>query len=92
MPDGSYSIAGIQDYFEFIMKKHDTVASDENSPVLIYPNKIKNRIVFKIKTGYKLELLSNETMKLLVDGLIIDKDKNGGNVSELEQVDSVAML
>ena len=92
MPDGSYSIAGIQDYFEFIMKKHDTVASDENSPVLIYPNKIKNRIVFKIKTGYKLELLSNETMKLLVDGLIIDKDKNGGNVPELEQVDSVAML
>ena len=31
----------------------------------IYPNKIKNRIVFKVKTGYKLELLSSETMKLL---------------------------
>ena len=37
----------------------------ENPPVQIYPNKIKNRIVFKIKTGYKLELLTPETMKLL---------------------------
>ena len=61
LPDGSYSIADIQDYFEFIIKKHET----ENRPVQIYPNKIKNRIVFKIKTGYKLELLIPETMKLL---------------------------
>ena len=61
LPDGSYSIADIQDYFEFIIKKHKT----ENRPVQIYPNKIKNRIVFKIKTGYKLELLTPETMKLL---------------------------
>ena len=63
LPDGSYSIADIQDYFAFIIKKLETVT--ENSPVQIYPNKIKNRIVFKIKTGYKLELLSPETMKLL---------------------------
>ena len=63
MPDGSYSIADIQDYFEFIIKKQETLA--ENPPVQIYPNKIKNRIVFKVKTGYKLELLSSETMKLL---------------------------
>ena len=62
-PDGFYSIADIQDYFEFIIKKHETLT--ENPPVQIYPNKIKNRIVFKIKTGYKLELLSLETMKLL---------------------------
>ena len=54
LPDGSYSIADIQDYFEFIIKKHETLT--ENPPVQIYPNKIKNRIVFKIKTGYKLEL------------------------------------
>ena len=46
--DGSYSISGIQDYFEFIIKKHETLA--ENPPIQIYPNKIKNRIVFKIKT------------------------------------------
>ena len=63
LPDGSYSIADIQDYFEFIIKKHETLTED--SPVEIYPNRIKNRIVFKIKAGYKLELLSLEAMKLL---------------------------
>ena len=63
LPDGSYSIADIQDNFEFIIKKHETLT--ENPPVQIYPNKIKNRIVFKIKTGYKLELLTFKTMKLL---------------------------
>ena len=60
LPDGSYFIADIQDYFEFIIKKHKTLA--ENPPVQIHPNKIKNR--FKIKTGYKLELLTPETMRL----------------------------
>ena len=63
LPDGSYSIADIQDYFEFIIKKHGNLA--ENPPVQIYPNKIKTRIVFKVKTGCKLELLSLETMNLL---------------------------
>ena len=63
LPDGSYSIADIQDYFEFIIKKHKTLT--ENPPVQIYANKIQNRIVFKVKIGYKLELLSSETMKLL---------------------------
>ena len=63
LPDGSYSIADIQDYFEFIIKKHETLT--ENPPIQIYPNKIKNRTVFKINTGYKLELLTPETMKLL---------------------------
>ena len=48
LPVGSYSIADIQDYFEFIIKKHETLT--ENPPIQIYPNKIKNRIVFKIKT------------------------------------------
>ena len=61
LPDGSYSIADIQDYFEYIIKKHETLT--ENPPVQIYPNKIRNRIIFKIKTGYKLEFLSSETMK-----------------------------
>ena len=63
MPAGSYLISDIQDYFEFIIKKHKTLA--ENSPMQVYPNKIKNRIVFKLKIGYKLELLFPETMKLL---------------------------
>ena len=63
LPDGFYSIADIQDYFEFIIKKHEALT--ENSQIQIYSNRIKNRIVFKIKTGYKLELLTSETMKLL---------------------------
>ena len=54
LPDGSYSVSDIQDYFEFIIKKQETFT--ENPPVPIYPNKNKNRIAFKIKTGYKLEL------------------------------------
>ena len=62
LPDGSF-IDDIQDYFAFIIKKHETLTED--LPVQIYPNKIKNRIVFKIKTGYKLELLTLETMRLL---------------------------
>ena len=63
LPDGSYNISEIQDYFEYIIKKHETIG--ETAPMLIYANTITNRIVFKIKTGYKLELLSKETMKLL---------------------------
>ena len=39
LPDSSYSIADIQDYFEFIIEKHETLT--ENPPVQIYPNKIK---------------------------------------------------
>ena len=56
----------------------------------IYVNKIKNRIVFKIKTDYKLDLLSPETMKLL--GTLkkdVDKDKDGENVPKLESVEVV---
>ena len=74
LPDGSYNISEIQDYIEYIIKKHETIG--ENAPILIYANTINNRIVFKIKSGYKLELLSNETMKLLGNtSSIIDADK-----------------
>ena len=62
--DGTYSFLEIQDYFEYIMKKHETIAN--NPSVQIYVNKIKNRTAFEIKTGYKLELLSLEAMKLLI--------------------------
>ena len=88
LPDGSYSISDIQDYFEFIIKKHETLT--ENPPVQIYVNKIKNRIVFKIKTGYKLELLTPETMKLLGSTKKdVDKNKNGENIPKLESVEVV---
>ena len=88
LPDASYSIADIQDYFEFIIKKHKTLI--ENTPVQIYPIKIKNRIIFKIKTGYKLELLTPETMKLLGSTKKdVDSDKNSENVPKLESVEVV---
>ena len=58
--DGSYCISDIQDCFEYIIKKHETIAN--NPPVQIDENKIKNRILFKINTGYKLQLLSPERM------------------------------
>ena len=62
----------------------------ENPPVQIYSNKIKNRIVFKKKTAYKLEFLTPETMKLLGSTKKdVDKDKNGENVSKLESVEVV---
>ena len=60
LPDGSCSIFEIQDYFEFIIKKHKTLT--ENLPIKIYPNTIINRIIFKTKSSYKLEFLTPETM------------------------------
>ena len=88
LPDGSYNISEIQDYIEYIIKKHEKIG--ENAPILIYTNTINNRIVFKIKTGYKLELLSKETMKLLGSTkYIIDADKNCENVPRLENVEVV---
>ena len=90
LPDGSYSVDDIQDYFEFIIKKHQTLT--ENPPVQVYPNKIKNRIVFKLQGGYKLELLTLETMRLLGSTKKdVDKDKNGEIVPELESVEVVLM-
>ena len=48
------------------------------------------RIVFKIKTGYKLELLTPETMRLLGSTKKdVDKDKDGENVPKLESVEVV---
>ena len=70
LPDGSYSISDTQEYFEFIIKKDETLT--ENPPTQIYPNKIKNWIISKVKTGYKLELLSPETMKLLGKKMLIN--------------------
>ena len=87
-PDGSYSVSDIQDYFEYIIKKHETIA--DNPPVQIYVNKIKNRIVFKIKTRYKLELLSEETMQLLGSSKkVIENNKDCEIVPALETVEVV---
>ena len=64
--------------------------NNKNPSIKIYSNKIKNRIVFKIKNGYKLDLLTPETMKLLGSTKkVFDKDENSENVPKLESVEVV---
>ena len=88
LPDGSYSISDIQDYFEYVLKKRNQ--SVDNPSIRIYIYKTENRITFKIKSGYYLELLTPETMKLLGSTVSkINKDKNGENVPHLEVVELV---
>ena len=83
LPDGSYSVSDIQDYFQYILKKHGE--NTDKPSIQIYVKKIKNRMTFKIKKVYSLELLVKETMKLLGSTKNnITKDKNGGNVPHLE--------
>ena len=87
---GSCSISDIQDYFEYNFKKYGE--NTGNPSIRIYVNKIKNRITFKIKTGYYLELLTPETMKLLGSTENkTTKDKNGENVPHLE-ITEVALV
>ena len=62
LPDGSYSISDIQDYFEYILKKHSE--SVDNPSFRMHINRIENRITFKIKNGYYLELLTPETPEI----------------------------
>ena len=83
LPDASYSASDIQDYFEYIKKtKHETVT--DNPLIKIYANKIENRIKFKIRTGYYLELFTPETMKFLGSSKRkITKSENGENMSHL---------
>ena len=88
LPAGSCNIPEIQGYIEYIIKKQETIG--ETAPILVFANTINNRIVFKIKSGYKLELLSKETMKLLGSTKdTIDADKNSKNVPKLENVEVV---
>ena len=88
LPDGSYSISVFQDYFHCIIKKQKTIA--DNRPVQIYTNSIKNKIVLKIKTGYKLELSSPATMKLLGSTKKdVDQNKDAEDAPKLETIEDV---
>ena len=88
LPDGLYSVSDIQDYFEYILKKH--IESVDNPSIRIYVKTIENRITFKIKSGYYLELLTPETMKLLGSAENkITRNKNSENVPHLEIVELV---
>ena len=83
LPDGSYSVSDIQDYFEYTLKKH--VEDIDKPSVEIYINKIENRVTFKIKKGHGLDLLMPETMKLLgITENKITKDENGENLPHLK--------
>ena len=62
LPDGSYSVSDIQNYIKFIIKKRETLT--KIASINVYINRINNRLVFKIKGGYKLELQTPEIMKL----------------------------
>ena len=88
LPDGSYSITDIQNYFKYILKKHG--GNVDNLSIIIFVNKTENRITFKIKNGYCFELLTPETMKLLGSTESkITKDINSENVPHLEIVELV---
>ena len=78
LPDGLYSVLDIQDYFEYLIKTHETVT---NNPLeMIYVNKIENRTTLKTSTGYYVKLLTPEATKVLGSTISkITKDKNGEN-------------
>ena len=87
LPDGSYSVSDIQDYMEYTIKKHETLTSIP--PIHVYINRMKNRLVFKMKDGLKLELQMPEARKLFDSTKkLIDETKNGENAPSLE-VDEV---
>ena len=86
LPDRSYSVLDIQEYFQYILKKHGQNINDNNNPsIKIRINKIETGTAFKIKTGYYLELLTPKTVKLLGSTKSkVTKDGNGGNVPHLK--------
>ena len=87
LPDGSYSVSDIQDYMEYTIKKHETLTTIP--PIHVYINRMKNRLVFKMKDGLKLELQMPEARKLFDSTKkLIDETKNGENAPSLE-VDEV---
>ena len=88
MADSSYSVSDIQDYTEYIIKKHEELPT--NPLICIYIDRINNKLVFKIKAEYKLELQTHETIKLFGDTkILIGKTMNGENVFSLEAVEVV---
>ena len=83
LPDGSYSRSDIQDYIKYIIKKRKTLT--RILPIHVYINRVNDRLVLKIKHGYKLELQTPETMKLFGNTKkLIDKTKKGEKVPSIE--------
>ena len=85
MPDGCYYMSYTKDYIDYIIKKNETLRTI--SPNNVYINRINNRLVFKIKDRYKLELQMCETVGLFGSTKkLIDKIKNEEKVQSLEVV------
>ena len=75
LPDGSYPVSNIKDYFEYIIKKYETMTY--NSPIRLFVSKIENMVTFRTTTGHHLEFLTHEAMKVLRGTKSnINKDKN----------------
>ena len=88
LTDGSYPVLDIQNYIEYIIKKHETLTTIP--PLHIYINRINNTLVFKIKDGCELELQTPEAMKLFGNTKkFIDKTKNGESAPSLQVVEVV---
>ena len=85
LPDGSYLKSDIQAYVKYMIKKRETLSG--NTPIHIYINSMNNRLVFKIKNGYKLELQTPEKIKFFGSTKkLIEKTRNGENLEVLEVV------
>ena len=88
MPDGSYYVSDIQDYIEYIIKKDEALTTI--CPIRVYINIIKNRLVFKIRDGYRLKLQTPETVKVFDSTKkLMDTTKNWGKVPSLEVAEVV---
>ena len=65
LPDGSSSVPDIQDFIKYIIKKHETLTAFPAKHIHPYINRINNKLVFKMKDGYKLELQRPETPEII---------------------------
>ena len=88
LPHSSYFVPDIQDYIKYAIRKHKTLTAIP--PIHVYMNRINNRLVFKTKDGYRLELQTPETMKLFCSTKkSIGKTKIGEDVSSFQVVEIV---
>ena len=85
MPDASYTLGRMQRYFEYIIKKHETLTGDDKAPIQMLPNEGTNRIHFRIKQVYSIEFMSPEVMKFLGSAeRKISENKDCENVPQVE--------
>ena len=84
LPDGSYSVSGIEDYIKYIIKKYETLTTI--APIHVHFNRTNNRLVFKIKDGYKLELQTRETTKLFGSTNKKKKKKKKKQIKKMEKI------